>query len=505
MARIYDDPLGFVMYAYPWGSTPELSVVKLPEQYAMVYDSEFGPDLWACELLDTIGEEVRARGFNGRDPVPAIRLAVASGHGIGKSAFIAWVVGWLMSTRPHCNGVVTANTADQLSTKTWAEISKWNSRSITQHWFDISTGKGAMRMHHKQHPSSWKVSAQTCREENSESFAGLHAASSTPFYLFDEASNIPDEISNVAEGGLTDGEPLFIQFGNPTRNSGAFHKCFHGMKHRWITHQIDSRQAAVTNKSQIQEWIDDHGIDSDFVKVRVRGMFPLTGNNQFIATPDVDAAFGKKLAETSFNFAPVILTCDPAWTGGDDLIIAKRQGLAFWVLRTIAKNDNDFQIAATLAQLEDEHKADAVFIDAGYGTGIYSAGQTMGRDWRIVWFGGSSGDEGCENKRAEMYKLARDWLKAGGALPPDQDLYNELTNIETVFNKHGRIQLESKAEMKARGMPSPNKADALVLSFAFPVHQKKNGPRQTVHALSYDPFSDKQRANVLDYNPTERI
>lgn len=490
MARFYADPLGFVMYAYPWDSNDSLKIVKLPEKYRERFSCEYGPDEWACEFLDELGTEIRKRKFDGRDAVDAIRFATASGHGVGKSAITGWLVDFIMSTRPHAKGIVTANTSEQLSTKTWAEVAKWTALCITGHWFELTTGAGHMRMYHKQHPSSWMCAAQTCREENAEAFAGLHAASSTPFYIFDEASAIPDAIAKVAEGGLTDGEPMFFKFGNPTRNRGDFHSCFHGQRHRWICRQIDSRDVAITNKSQIKQWIDDYGLDSDFVKVRVRGMFPSMSAKQFIGVADVDAAFGRVLREEQVSFAPKILSVDPAWEGDDELVIGLRQGLMFQVIRAIAKNDNDIHIANIVAQIEDREQADAVFIDAGYGTGIVSAGRTMGRNWQLVWFSGESADPGCLNKRAEMWKLARDWLKSGGALPVDKVLYADLIGPETVPRIDGKIQLESKQDMKRRGLPSPNRADALALTFAFPVQKRSPFDRvQTDNRREYDPYA----------------
>jgi hypothetical protein len=212
MARFYADPLGFVMYAFPWDSDPALQLVPLAPVYQQRFNSQYGPDVWACEFLDALGALVKQRGFDGVHAVDAIRMAVASGHGVGKSALTAWLVLWIMSTRPFAKGIVTANTAEQLASKTRAEISKWAKKSVTRDWWKISTGKGAMKMVHVDHPESWQVSAQTCREENAEAFAGLHAADSTPFYLFDEASAIPDAIAEVAEGGLTDGEPMFLKY-----------------------------------------------------------------------------------------------------------------------------------------------------------------------------------------------------------------------------------------------------------------------------------------------------
>lgn len=501
VARFYADPLGWVLFAFDWDNDPSLQVCKLPEPYSLVYDSEWGPDLWACELLERIGTKVRANAFDGRHPVSAVREAVVSGHGIGKSAMTAWLVTWIMSTRPFAHGTITANTADQLSAKTWAEVAKWNKRSITGHWFDVSTGKGAMRMKHVDHPEDWFCAAQTCREENSEAFAGQHAATSTSFYIFDEASAVPDVIQEVANGGLTDGEPMMFAFGNGTRNTGWFKDCFGKDAHRWGRTHVDSRTVQITNKQFLQEEIDDHGLDSDRVKVRVRGMFPSQSVAQFISEKDALAAYDRQLRREQYEFAPVILTCDPAWEGDDELVIGKRQGLKSEILRTIAKNDNDVQVAALLAQLEDEHQADAVMVDAGYGTGIVSAGKTMGRDWHLVWFSGESPDPGCLNLRAYMWRELRDWLKEGGAIPPDQVLLRDLTAPETVARLDGKIQLESKKDMKRRGQASPNRADALCLSFAMPISKKefrKSTPKE------YNPIERLQSARDsirTDYDP----
>ena len=495
MGRFFDDPLGFVMYAYPWGSDSALQVVHLESPWNLIYDAEFGPDAWACEQLEAIGAAVREHRFDGLHAVDAIRRAIASGHGIGKSAFVAWLVNWIMSTRPHAMGVVTANTAEQLASKTWARITEWTKRSITGHWFDVTTGKGAMRMTHRQFPESWRCDAQTCREENSEAFAGLHAARSTPFYIYDEASAIPDSIWEVSEGGLTDGEPMWFVFGNPTRNSGKFRDCFHGQAHRWHPRMIDSRSVQITNKKLIDEWIADYGEDSDFVKVRVRGMFPSQSAKQFISVADVDAAFGRHLRPEQYAGIAKIICVDPAWEGDDEMVIGKRQGLRFDILRVIPKNDNDMEMANLIARLEDEEQADAVFIDAGYGTGIVSGGRTLGRDWELVWFGGKSSDPGYLNKRAQIWGDTRNWLKAGGAIPRDTALHRDLISVQTIPRADGVIQLESKKDMKGRGEASPGRADCLAISFAYPVlpkHQRRpeGGGGLDRARREYDPLAD---------------
>jgi hypothetical protein len=411
------------------------------------------------EALGAPAECAAARGGGRCDDATGviIREAIASGHGIGKSALVAWLILWAMSTFKDTKGVVTANTETQLKTKNWAELAKW----FRLCWFApqmFEMTATAIFSVSPQHQKTWRIDMVPWSERNTEAFAGLHNKGKRILLIFDEASAIPDVVWEVSEGALTDEgtQIIWCVFGNPTRNTGRFKDCFTGKRrHRWNTRQIDSRTSIFVNRGQIDEWISDYGIDSDFVKVRVRGMFPAMSARQFISVADVDAAYGRHLRPEQYGFAPKILTCDPAWEGDDELVIGLRQGLAFKILRTIPKNDNDIQVAGIIANLEDSEGADAVFVDAGYGTGIVSAGRTLGRTWQLVWFAGESADPGCLNKRAEMWKLMRDWLKEGGAIPLDNTLYNDLIGPETVGRVDGKIQIEAKAEMKRRGLPSP--------------------------------------------------
>lgn len=456
-AECEHDPVAWVESAYDWG-------VGELEKFS-------GPRTWQRDVLSDIRDHLQ-------DPETRympLMIAVASGHGIGKSACIGQIVNWGMSTCDDCKIVITANTDNQLRTKTAPEVGKWQRLSITSHWLDPQAT--SITVKDKEHAKTWRADFTPWSEHNTEAFAGLHNRGKRIILIFDEASAIADKVWEVAEGALTDEdtEIIWVAFGNPTRNTGRFRECFRRYKHRWITRQIDSRTVEGTNKAQIEKWVADFGEDSDFVKIRVRGIFPSASSRQFIAEADANAAYGRQLRNEQFSFAPKILTLDPAWEGDDELVFGLRQGLSFQVLRTLPKNDNDIYVATVLAQLEDEHGADAVFIDAGYGTGIYSAGQTMRREWMLVWFAGESSDIGCLNKRAEMWKLMRDWLKEGGAIPDDPVLLDEITAPETVPRLDGKIQIESKKDMKARGLPSPNRADSLALSFAYPVSPKAKG------------------------------
>ena len=449
-----DDPYGFACDFYPWGEGSLMNAT--------------GPREWQSDILKAIGSALQAPAKQ----FQPIKIAVASGHGIGKSALVGMIVNWALSTCDDCRVVVTANTETQLRTKTWPEVSKWVRLARNASMWDAQ----AMSVSSAEsgHEKSWRADAIPWSENNTEAFAGLHNQGKRIVLIFDEASAIADKVWEVAEGALTDEgtEIIWLAFGNPTRNTGRFRECFRRYRDQWLNFQIDSRDVEGTNKEYLQGMVDTYGLDSDIVKMRVRGLFPSASAKQFISQGDVDAAFGRDLRPEQYNFAPVILTVDPAWEGDDDLVIAKRQGLRFDVLRVIPKNDNDNQIGNIVAQLEDEHKADAVFIDMGYGTGIASAGRTMHRNWQLVPFAEASADPGCLNKRAEMWFLMKQWLKEGGAIPPDNALRDDLIGPETVARADGKIQLESKKDMKARGIPSPNRADALALSFARPVRKR---------------------------------
>ncbi len=454
------DPLSFVKRAYSWGS-------------GKLADSP-GPRAWQEDILGTISNHLD-------DPAKRyqpLQVAVASGHGIGKSALIGQIINWAMSTHTDCKVVMTANTENQLSTKTMPEVAKWFSLSPTANWFKANAT--SIHSSFKGRERTWRLDAVTWSENNTEAFAGLHNKGKIIILIFDEASSISDKVWDVAEGALTDENTIIIWlvFGNPTRNTGKFKDCFGKNRHRWVTSQIDSRTVDGTNKEKIEAWINDYGLDSDFVKVRVRGMFPSASLKQFISTEDVDKAYDRKIDQKDYDFAPKIISLDPAWEGGDELVIGMRQGLKFSILRTLMKNDNDFDIAGILARICDEEKPDAVFVDGGFGTGIVSYGKTLGYKWQIVWFSEASTDIGCINKRAEMWNLMKIWLKEGGCLPADPNLQQELIGPETVARLDGKIQLEAKKDMKARGQRSPNRADALALTFAHPVSKKRKPEKE---------------------------
>ena len=467
------DPLGFVYFAFPWG------------EKGTSLERFDGPDEWQIKILKKIGDELK----KGKSLSKAIKIAIASGHGIGKSTLVSFLILFAMATHENTRGVVTANTEKQLSSKTWAELSKWYNLFIAKELFVYTAT--ALFSSDKQHEKTWRIDAIPWSESNPDAFAGLHNQGNRILIIFDEASSIADIIWEVAEGALTDKETeiIWCAFGNPTKNSGRFRECFRKYRNYWHTEQIDSRTVKVSNKVLLNEWVELYGEDSDFVKIRVRGIFPSASDTQFISATIVDEAQNRDYKIGQFNNLPTIIGVDPAWTGGDTLEIVMRNGYYMKCLATIEKNDDDMRMANIIAQFEDEYKADAVFIDQGYGTGIYSIGKSMGRKWSLVAFGGRAPKDVYLNMRAYMWGEMKEWLKEGGSIPPnDQGLYDDLTGPDAIIDKNGRIQLESKESMKKRGLPSPNKGDALALTFAARVVKKSETGNRIVANTSYNPF-----------------
>lgn len=411
-------------------------------------------------------------------------------HNSFTTGLLLW---WILSTRPFCKGTVTANTMGQLSTKTWAQFASMQDACLTGHWFEINTAKGSMRAYHKEFPQEWFVSAQTSKEENSEAFAGQHAANSTSFYLFDEASGIPDKIWEVAEGGLTDGEPMIFAFGNPTRNVGQFYNCFHRDRNRWTTYKVDSREAQLTNKKQIEEWRGAYGEDSDFFKVRVLGEFPATSTAQLIPTDAVDdAMMREKPGADPSSFAQAIVGLDVARFGDDATVLCTRVGsdcvsIPWQTMRGMDGKQVGERAHAHAQMLLDDYGFQIVRINfdrAGIGAAVDEYFRYNNMDPRIrvnaVDFSMSSRwPLRYLNKRAEMWSLMKDWLvKKDGVIPKDEELKEQLIAPEYMFTPKGQIQLEAKKDIKKRLGVSPDRADALCLTFAEPAAEINNKVRE---------------------------
>jgi hypothetical protein len=432
-ARVSADPLAFVMAAFPWRTGSLIG--------------EDGPDVWQREVLTAIRDGLLT-------VQEAIQLAIASGHGPGKSALVCWVILWALMTYPDTRGVVTANTEAQLRGKTWPELAKWHRMSLWSSWFEL--GATTIFSTEPGHDRTWRIDAVAWSERSVESFAGLHNAGKRILCVMDEASAIPDVIWETVEGALTDRgtQILWLVAGNPTRNSGRFRECFGRFRHRWHCWQVDSRTARMTNKAQIAQWIADYGEDRDFVRVRVRGVFPRAGSMQFIPGEMVDAAMTREADANIFD--ALVLGCDIARFGDDSTVIWARKGRDARTIPPIRLRGADtMTVAGRIAEQAQRLSADAVFIDGGgLGAGVVDRCRQLNvRNVFDVQFGSQPnsavGDEdmpACANLRAQIWSRMREWLRVG-TIPSDQELRSDLTGTEYGYNMRSEIQLEKKTDM----------------------------------------------------------
>jgi hypothetical protein len=482
IAEFYDDPLGHVLFSYPWGEG-ELRAFE-------------GPRIWQRDFLIEVGNEVRRRGFDGANAVPPIQFSTASGHGIGKSALVAWIIRWIMDTRPYAVGTVTANTAPQLKTKTWAELSKWHAMGITRHWWGMNTSQGNLNYFNKDYPDTWRVDAYTCKEENSARRSPV-STRPTPrsFYIFDEASADARQDLRGA-GGRPDrrrAHDVRLRQPDPEQRALLPEPCEGRFRQRYIRREIDSRDVEGTNKELFDQWLQDWGENSDFFKVRVRGQFPDQGSLQLIPMSYYEDNVDIDMDVTPRD--PLILGLDVARFGDDSSVLWCRQGRdatiegadertpGHWIWHKI----DTMTLAAKCAEIAVELRPDAFFVDGGgVGGGVIDRLRQLGIDVIEVNFGSKPTEKGYANMRAQMWGRMRDALRAGIRLPYSEDLRTDLTSLEYGYNSKMELQLESKEDAKKRGLASPDLADALALTFALPVFPNRSGYKGQQNEVKHD-------------------
>jgi len=495
VAKYYDDPLGFVLNMYPWGEP------RLADGSANPLRNKRGPERWQRRLLEKLGKHIRENGLwhaLGWFEKKVWRSARASGHGVGKSALVAWLIQFLMSTRPDTRGVVTANTASQLETKTWPELAKWHNLLLCKHWFTWTATSYYFAKYPEDKRKNYMVNAVTVSAENTEAFAGLHNEGKTVFIIFDEASGIDAKVWEVAQGALTDGECFFFAFGNPTRPDGPFADCFDKHEAMFDLENIDSREVSHTNKTELNNLINMWGADSNEAKVRVYGQFPNQAYNGFISTDDVHDACNRELDYDPG--APIIMAVDVARFGDDESVIGWRQGRdARSRKQLIFKGLSTVKLAAIVIDQINRTRPDAVIIEStGVGAGVIDICRDRGYKIIEVHPGAmSSAPEHYVKVRDEIWAKMRDWIRTVGCLYADDPiLITQLTSILYELDRHEqRIKLESKEDMKKRtGLSSPDRADTLALTFAVniarrDVNMRNNAMvrREAVH--EYDPLT----------------
>ena len=451
IASFTKDPYRFVLYAFDWGN-----------EALKGYD---GPDKWQKETLIEIGKRLKAGKLT-------VKTAVASGHGIGKGALSAWLILWALSTFEDTRGIITANTETQLKTKSWAELAKWYRLFIGKSWFKLTAT--AIYSILPEHEKTWRVDMIPWSKDKPEAFAGLHNQGKRVLLIFDEASSIADIIWEVSEGAMTDTETeiIWCVFGNPTRSTGRFKSCFYKYKHRWTTNQIDSRHCKMTNKEELNRWVKDYGVDSDFCRVRVMGQFPKESVNNVITERDIDQMRERQgfLAQHSINAG---LALDPAGEGFDMNEFLGVKGGEVVLMESIPSLAPSVQAVKAVQMCKSIHGSWIIVDCDGIGIGAYQELMKLDDKYlegiEIIKFHGSApsdveigGHKLYHNQRTEAAFVTQRRAREGLAALDDK--HKELTEDlleETYFtNNRGLLQLEKKEDIKERLGRSPGKGDA---------------------------------------------
>lgn len=429
------------------------------------------PDAWQVDALASIGGE----------PNPQRRLCMKACTGPGKSAVLAWI-GWhrlacFASKGEHPKGAALSITGDNLKDNLWAEMSKWQARSP----FLLSAFTWTKeRIYANDHAETWFLSARSfAKDADAEAIgralSGLH--SRFPFVLLDETGDMPTAVGRAAQQIFT-GSPadaLIAQAGNPTSSAGLLYEsCGSGS---WTVITItadpdDPKRTPRVDADYARQVIAENGRDNPWVMATILGLFPPTGFSSMLGLDDIEKAMARHYGPDQYQSAPVAMGVDVARQGDDSSVIARRQGIVSFPLVAMRIPDT-VQVAAQVSRASDEHKADAVFVDetGGYGAGVVDDLRRRGYTPIGVQFGGKPNDPRYFDKRSEMLFSMCEWIKSSGALAPDNALKQELLALRVTY-QGDKFRVIPKDAMKKELGRSPDRADALALTFAYPIAPK---------------------------------
>lgn len=439
----------------------QVNLKKWREDPACFVREVFGvePDPWQLEALEAFAVKNR--------------ISMQACKGPGKTALLSWCAWNFLLTRPQPKMAATSISGDNLSDNLWPEMSKWQQKS--QMLLDMFTWTKT-RIFAKAHPETWFFSARNWSQsadkmKQSETLAGLHA--DFLFFVIDEAGGIPDSVMAAAEAGLSTGiETKIMMAGNPSNLEGPLYRAAVTERHLWHVIEItgdpdDPKRSSRVSAQWAREQIQRYGRDNPWVLTNVFGKFPPSSLNTLIGPTEVQAAMNRFRREDEFAYSQKRLGIDVARFGSDSSVIFPRQGLV--AFRPIEmRNARTNEIASRAVAAKYKWKSELEFVDGtgGFGAGVIDSMLQAGVSSNEVHFSGKADDARYMNKRAEMWFRMTDWIKKGGALPNIPEMVREFTEPTYMFH-NGKFKIEEKEQIKDRLGFSPDRADALALTFAI--------------------------------------
>lgn len=403
------------------------------------------------------------------------RTAVSSGHGIGKTGLAAAAIHWFLATRPRPAIIATANTENQLKGKLWRELAKLNTHAKNKEWFDWKSQSFTMFG-----DVTSQAIALPWSDSNPEAFQGTHE--DHVLGVFDEASSIPRSIFNAFAGAMSTAGARWLCVGNPTSAEGYFYDSCHGKlkalrvgdesRGLWKSFIVGCARSPFVDKSYIEDMARQHGVDSDEYRIRVLGLPPRQSSSQFFNLKLVQDAMTRELE--MFSRWPLIIGADVG--RGDRSVLFPRRGRVALDRVEIIDGSRTTDFARRIVEEIKTYRgefgleAQIVLEELGMGVGVVETLEDMGYD-ENTW-GVNTGDVAripdlYTNLRCEMNAMLKDWLEGNVMLPNCQPLIDDMGNIRRKPDGgNGRLKLETKDEMRKRGVPSPDVLDALALTFA---------------------------------------
>lgn len=399
------------------------------------------------------------------------RISIRSGHGVGKSAFVALLCVWALIVNANVKIVITAPSGPQLYDGLFAEVKLWMAQlpAGIAGLFDVKSD----RIELKAAPEAVFLSVRTSRAENPEALQGVHADAGLVLLIADEASGIPESVFEAASGSMSGHNCCTVLLGNPTRGSGFFFDTHHRLAGMWWTLKV----SCLESKRVSQDYIDDmkarYGEDSNAYRVRVLGDFPRSEDDTLISFELASAALTRDIVFTPAASRNRYWGVDLARFGSDSSALCKRFGSVVPEKVKVWKNVDLMQSVAIVRNEWDttplDQRPEEIFADViGVGAGFVDRCRELGLPVRGINVSETpSYGSNCLNLRAELWNEGKKWLEMRNCrIEGDEDLVAELTTPRYRFNAQGKLQIESKDEMKKRGLASPNRADAFLLTFA---------------------------------------
>jgi phage terminase large subunit len=414
------------------------------------------PDKWQIKFLQAIAKGNR-------------KISVRSGHGVGKSTASAWAMLWYFMTRTPVKVVVTAPTSAQLFDAMFAELKRWVMQ-MPQPLQDLLTVKQD-RIVFNAAPDEMFISARTSRAEQPEALQGIH--SENVMLVADEASGVPEQVFEAAAGSMSGHNAVTLLLGNPTRSSGFFYDTHNRLGNEWVTFRVSCEDSPRVSGDYISEMMSRYGEESNAFRIRVLGDFPRSDDDTIIPMELIEGA--KQRDVQTSQSAPMLWGLDVARFGSDSSSLTKRKGNVVIEPPRVWRNLDLMQLTgAVVAEYEaqkPEDKPDQILVDSiGLGAGVVDRLRELGLPAEGVNVSESpsfSPNQTYANLKAELWYKAKAWFERRDCrIPDDSRLISELATVRYTFTSSGKTKVESKEDIKKRGLKSPDCADSLILTFA---------------------------------------